>query len=161
MRFLSRSLPVLLLLGGMAACTGVQQASEGGAPTTGRAEAVPANSLNLPLLVGRNIDQLRRSLGTPRETKTDKIGLEPTAEQMKSTKGQDWINTFEKDGATIVATFNARTRKVNDIVVLGSDEDEVMRRANLSITDPAYSVQPVADPRNPGNTIGVRVTKKD
>ncbi|WBA43637.1 hypothetical protein [Hymenobacter canadensis] len=161
MRFASRSLPVLLLLGSLAACTGTQSASETGTPVTGRAEAVPANSLNMPLLVGRNIDQLRRSLGTPRETKDQKIGLEPTAEQMKSTKGQDWINTFEKDGTTIVATFNARTRKVNDIVVLGSDEDELMRRANLSLTDPAYTVQPVTDPRNPGSTIGVRVVKKN
>jgi hypothetical protein len=161
MRFASRSLPVLLLLGSLAACTGTQSASEAGAPVTGRTEVAPANNLNMPSLVGRNIDQLRRSLGAPRETKTQKIGLEPTAEQMKSTKGQDWINTFEKGGTTIVATFNARTRKVTDLVVLGSDEDELMRRTNLSLSDPAYTVQPVKDPRNSRNTIGVRVMKKN
>lgn len=161
MRFSFLSLSAVLLLSSLAACTGSQTASEADTPATGRAEAVAPGGLNLPLLVGRNIDQVRRNLGAPRETKDQKIGLEPTAEQMKATKGEDWVNTFEKNGTTIVATYNARTRKVNNLVVLGSDEDELMRRANLSLTDASYTVQPIADPKNPGSTVGLRVTKNN
>ncbi|RIY10463.1 hypothetical protein D0T11_09680 [Hymenobacter rubripertinctus] len=117
-------------------------------------------TVDLPDLMGRNIDQVRRKLGAPRESKEQAIGLEPTAEQMQSTKGQDWINTFEQNGLTIVATFNARSRKVRDLVVVGSDEDEILRRANLSLTAPNYMVLPVANPSNNREIIGMRVVDR-
>ena len=162
MRFTPRSLPALfLLIGAIAACTGTQTATEAGSPAVARAETVAPTSVNLPLLVGRSIDQVRRTLGPPRETKAQAIGLEPTDEQMKATKGQDWINTFEKNGTTVVVTFDARTRKVNDLVVLGSDEDELMGRASLSLTDAAYTVQPIANPKNDRELIGLRVVGKN
>lgn len=160
MRFVSRLLSILLLPLAAAACTGAQTAAETGSPAVSRAATVAATSVNLPLLVGRSIDQVRRTLGPPRETKAQAIGLEPTAEQMRTTKGQDWINTFEKNGTTVVATFDARTRQVNNLVVLGDDEDELLGRASLSLTDTAYTVQPIANPKNNRELIGLRVVKK-
>lgn len=153
-------LPVVLLLSGVAACSGSQSISESSNPATGSAEASRTAAVDVPSLVGRNIDQVRRSLGTPRETKDQKIGLEPTVEQMKATKGEDWINTFERNGTTVVATFNARTRKVRDLVVVGSDEDELLRNGNLSLTAPGYMVLPVANPQNNREIVGMRVVSR-
>jgi hypothetical protein len=114
----------------------------------------------MPALVGRNIDQVRRALGPPVETKDEPIGIEPTAEQMKATKGEDWINTFEKNGSTVVVTFNAKTRRVLDMVLIGSNEDELMRRGNLSLTAQNYLVLPVTDPKNADKVSGLRVVSR-
>ena len=150
----------IVLLAGTAACSGSQTASERSSPTAGSVEAARVATVDLPDLMGRNIDQVRRRLGAPNEGKDQAIGLEPTAEQMQSTKGQDWINTFEQNGLTIVTTFNARTRKVRDMVVVGSDEDEILRRANLSLTAPNYMVLPVVNPNNNREIIGMRVVDR-
>ncbi|GAB2792436.1 hypothetical protein HNQ93_003602 [Hymenobacter luteus] len=149
-----RSLPLLLLLG-VGACTGAQTASESRTPATDA--AAPAVALDVPTLVGRNIDQVRRALGPPREARDQKVGAEPTAEQMKATKGEDWINTFEHNGVTVVATFNARTRKVRDLVLVGTDEDEILQKGNLSLTATQYMVLPVISPSNNREIIGMRV----
>ncbi|RSK48849.1 hypothetical protein [Hymenobacter rigui] len=157
---LFRYFSVVLLVSGVAACSGSQSASESTSPVSGSVEASRAAAVDVPTLVGRNIDQVRRTLGPPRETKDQKIGLEPTSEQMKSTHGEDWINTFERNGTTVVATFNARTRKVRDLVVVGSDEDELLRNANLSLTAPGYMVLPVANPKNNREIVGMRVVAR-
>ncbi|UOQ52462.1 hypothetical protein [Hymenobacter cellulosivorans] len=155
-----RYLPFVLLLSGVAACTGSQNASENSAPRTEQGTAANPSQLDMPSLVGKNIDQVRRALGKPQESKDEAIGMEPNAEQMKSTKGADWINTFEKNGSTIVVTFNAKSRKVLDMVLIGSDEDELMRRGNLVMTAPEYIVLPVPDPKRPQAISGVRMVSR-
>ncbi|OWP64515.1 hypothetical protein CDA63_03865 [Hymenobacter amundsenii] len=144
----------------MAACSGSQMASERSSPNTGSQAAGRTAAVDVPALMGRNIDQVRRTLGAPKETKEQAIGLEPTAEQMRMTKGQDWINTFERNGTTMIVTFNASNRKVRDLVLVGSDEDELLREANLSLTAPEYMVLPVMNPSNASEIIGMRVVAR-
>ena len=141
------------------ACSGSQMAGERSGPSTSTAESSSA-VMDVPALVGRNIDQLRRTLGTPKETREQAIGLEPTPAQMKATKGQDWINTFEHNGTTMVVTFDASNRKVRDIVLIGSDEDTLLRDANLSLTSSDYLVLPVMSPGNSAELIGMRVVAR-
>lgn len=141
------------------ACSGSQKAGERSTPAPGTIE----NSsvvVDVPALVGRNIDQLRRTLGAPKETREQSIGLEPTAAQMKATKGQDWINTFERNGITLVVTFDASNRKVRDIVLIGNDEEQLLRDANLSLTSAEYLVLPVMSPGNSTELIGMRVVAR-
>ncbi|MBT2556716.1 hypothetical protein J7E24_02890 [Hymenobacter sp. ISL-91] len=142
------------------ACSGSQVAGEKSAPATGSPETGRSASVDVPSLMGRNIDQLRRTLGAPKETREQEIGLEPTATQMKATRGKDWINTFERNGTTLVVTFDASTRKVRDIVLLGSDEEQLMREANLSLTSADYLVLPVMSPNNSTELIGMRVVAR-
>ena len=144
----------------ISACSGSQMAGERSGPNTGTAEGASRAVVNVPALMGRNIDQLRRTLGAPKETNGQAIGLEPTAAQMKSTGGRDWINTFECNGTTLVITFNASNRKVRDIVLLGSDEDTLLRDANLSLTSAEYLVLPVMSPGNNTELIGMRVVAR-
>lgn len=142
------------------ACSGSQVAGERSSPSAGTAESGSSAVVDVPALVGRNIDQLRRTLGAPKETREQAIGLDPTATQMKATRGQDWINTFERNGTTLVVTFDASSRKVRDIVLLGADEDNLLRDANLSLTSPDYLVLPVMSPGNSTELIGMRVVAR-
>ncbi|RFP63456.1 hypothetical protein D0N36_19370 [Hymenobacter lapidiphilus] len=143
-----------------AACSGSQIAGEKSAPAVGSPETGRSAAVDVPALMGRNIDQLRRTLGAPKETREQDIGLEPTAAQMKATRGQDWINTFDRNGTTLVVTFDASNRKVRDIVLLGSDEELLMREANLSLTSADYLVLPVMSPSNSAELIGMRVVAR-
>jgi hypothetical protein len=160
LRRIGLSLLLLGLLGGAAACTRNTANVEGAAPGTARPGRASARRLNAPALVGRSIDQVRRQLGAPRETAAQAFGLEPTAQQLRDTKGEGWINTFEKDGTTIVVTFNARSREVRDLVLLGTNEEELTRRAGLQLVDDNYLVLPVTDPAAPSKIMGVRVVKR-
>ncbi|RAK63530.1 hypothetical protein DLM85_21250 [Hymenobacter edaphi] len=149
---------MLVLLCSGAACTRSTPVVESPAP--GRTGQGNSRRLNVAALVGRNIDQVRQRLGPPRETRQQPVGLEPTAEQLRATKGEGWINTFEKDGTTIVVTFNARTREVQDLVLVGSNEDELLRRGNLDFVADNYLVLPVTDPSAPSRIMGVRVVAR-
>ncbi|MCC3159586.1 hypothetical protein LJ737_20260 [Hymenobacter sp. 15J16-1T3B] len=150
-------LALLALLCGGAACTRNAPLENAVPDRTTRAAA---RSLNVAALVGRNIDQVRQRLGPPRETRQQAAGPEPTPEQLRSTRGEGWINTFEKDGVTLVVTFNARTREVNDLVLVGTNEDELLRRANLDFVNDDYLVLPVTNPAEPSKIMGVRVVKR-
>jgi hypothetical protein len=152
-------LGLLLLLCGGAACTRSTPHAENAVPGTLRT-ARKNRALNVAELVGRDIDYVRRQLGPPRETRQQAIGLEPTAAQMRATKGEDWINTFEQQGTTIVITFNARTRQVRDLVLLGSNEDELLRRTGLEYVADKYLVLPVTNPTEPSKIMGVRVVAR-
>lgn len=160
MRLFVRLLAAGLWAGSLPACTSTQPAAESSSSYSSSSAALPAGTFDLPILVGRNIDQLRRGLGTPHEATQQTMGMEPTPEQMRLTRGEDWINTFEKNNTTVVATFNARTRRVRDLVIVGTDEDEMMSRTNLSFTDPDYTVESIVNPEKPTQTIGLRVTPK-
>ncbi|UYZ63582.1 hypothetical protein [Hymenobacter weizhouensis] len=151
----------LAALAAATACTGSQTASEIGSPAVSRAETImPLGTLNAPALLGSTIDQVRRSLGAPREAKAQKVGLEPTPEQLKATKGEAWVNTFEKSGTTIIVTFDARSRKVRDLVLMGEDEDKLLYLGNLDLDAPEYQVLPVANPKNDRQLMGLRVVPK-
>ncbi|OUJ74133.1 hypothetical protein [Hymenobacter crusticola] len=140
----------------MAACTGRSTVSEKRVSTV---EPPPAEHapFDVTALVGRNIDQLRRKLGPPREAAKQNLGLEPTPAQKQTAAGENWNNTFEKDGTTLIVSFNARTRKVHDIIVVGDDEEELMRRGKLTLTALNYIVLPVLNPENTSRVLGLRV----
>ncbi|SMB98072.1 hypothetical protein SAMN00120144_4165 [Hymenobacter roseosalivarius DSM 11622] len=75
-------------------------------------------------------------------------------------KDEGWVNTFETGGVTLVVTFNARTRKVRDIVMTGNNEEELMQRGNLTLTASSYIVLPVFAPEAATTLLGVRVIKR-
>lgn len=145
---------VLLVCAG-AACTRTTPAIERDAAPP--AQAKPVTGLNMPALVGRNIDEVRQVLGKPREAEAASVGAEPTAKQLRTNQADEWLNTFDYQGATVVATFNARTRKVRDLVLLGTNEDELMRRGNLDLVSDTYLVLPVPNPAEPSKITGIRV----
>jgi hypothetical protein len=155
MRRLYYSALVLTFIG-IAACTGRSTVSEKRVSTV---EPPPAEhaSFDVTALLGRTIDQVRRKLGSPRETITQDLGPEPTPAQKRTAASENWTNTFEKNGTTLIVNFSARTRKVHDIIVVGDDEEELMRRSKLTLTALNYIVLPVLNPQNTSRVLGLRV----
>ncbi|QIX60460.1 hypothetical protein FY528_17795 [Hymenobacter lutimineralis] len=150
--------PVFAGLLGLAGCMNSQNASETERPAAERGTAVTPGKLDVASLLKRNIDQLRRQLGQPQEASDELVGADPNADQMKSTNGEGWINTFQTEGNTLVVTFNARNRRVSDIVLVGSNEDDLMLRGGLMMTSPDYIVMPISDGGPESNKVkGIRV----
>ncbi|MCR5889289.1 hypothetical protein LRS06_16250 [Hymenobacter sp. J193] len=158
--FFSRRLLVPAFAGllGLAGCMNSQTASEAERPAAERGTAVAPGKLDAGSLLKRNIDQLRRQLGQPQEASDELVGADPNADQMKSTNGEGWINTFQTEGNTLVVTFNARNRRVSDIVLVGENEDDLMLRGGLMMTSPDYIVLPLPDGGGEsGKVKGVRI----
>ncbi len=115
--------------------------------------------VDVPAFVGYTIEEVRSQLGPPREKQLEPPVAKPKHLRRKSLRIADegWTNTFETNGVTLVVTFNARTRRVRDIVLLGDNETELMQRGNLILTAPAYIVLPVLNPEKTTELLGVRV----
>ncbi|MBC6605297.1 hypothetical protein H8B13_00550 [Hymenobacter sp. BT188] len=158
--FYSFVFAVLVLSAG--ACTRSQSPSEKTPPTAVAPPVTVPVAVDLPSLVGYSIEEVRQHLGAPRETQVEPPAAQPKLRKTRSLRIKDegWINTFEKSGVTLIVTFNARTRKVRDIVMTGNNEEELMQRGNLILTAPSYIVLPVFAPEAATELLGVRVIKR-
>jgi hypothetical protein len=149
-----------VLLSGMSACTRPQATSEVAPPSAkaGLPEVIPV-AVDVPAFVGYTIEEVRSQLGPPRESQAEPpiAKSKPLRTSSLRIKDEGWINTFETNGVALEVTFNARTRLVRDIVLRGSNEEELMQRGNLILTAPTYIVLPVLNPANTTELLGVRV----
>jgi len=96
-------------------------------------------------------------LGKP--TDTDK---EPSKLQMKTEGFNEWDNSFEKGGYTLIVTFNPHSRNVIDFFITNEDGD---------FTDPSllnkickvvegssdYTLQPVKEIKDPTRYTGLKI----
>lgn len=153
----------VVLAGALLACSGAQPTASDSETNTASAsasasvEAVPAApSLALPSLIGLSIDEVRSRLGKPQEQPA-----EPSAREKEKDAADTWKNTFEVQGATLVATFNAHTRVVRDIVLLGTNEEELLHRAGLDPNATEYIVLPVTDSVDVTRTTGIRMVPRE
>ena len=64
---------------------------------------------------------------------------------------------FRNRGLAMVVAYNDRTRQLNDLLLLGSNESELMRRARLQLGAAHYLVLPVFEERRPTQLLGLRV----
>ena len=69
----------------------------------------------------------------------------------------DSFGFFQYRGLALVAAYNERTRRLSDLLVLGADENELMRRANLELGAAHYLVLPVFEAQSPTRLMGLRV----
>jgi hypothetical protein len=67
------------------------------------------------------------------------------------------VTTFRTGGLTLVASYNARSREVRDLLLLGHHEDSLMGRAHLQANTPSYLVMPVFYNGNAYRLLGLRV----
>ena len=120
------------------------------APTVSTA-TVPA--VDVAAVVGRSIDEVRRCLGPPQQLPDnfqDPVGLRPS----------DSTLAFHQRGLTVLANYDARSRRVLDLLVLGPDEDVLMRRAGLLAEAPAYLLLPVFALNRTTLFVGLRVVPR-
>ena len=144
----SSALSLGLLLAG---CSGGREPHH--LPASGVVHAQIAPTANIPALLGASIDGLHQRLGPSRP-------LPPllTAALPETTLNlTDSVTTFRTGGLTLVASYDARSRQVRDLLLLGHHEDSLMGRAHLRANAPNYLVMPVFYVGNSFKLLGLRV----
>ena len=68
----------------------------------------------------------------------------------------DLTTFFLSRGLSIVADYDDRTRRVSELLLLGTDENDLMHRGWLALGADRYLVLPVFQPRYPIKLMGLR-----
>jgi hypothetical protein len=112
---------------------------------------------DVPALIGKNIDDVRRMLGNPADKR-----LEPT-----DATYNEWDNRFHKAGYTLLVTFNPKTREVIDFFLptkdasgKTTDYNDLLNVSNTKVANQNYFVTPVAIAEYPGEYTGIKIKKK-
>jgi hypothetical protein len=137
----------------LAACSGAHESAQ----MVASAHAGAAATTNVPALVGMSIDELHRRLGSSQEpaaSLTDPNG--PLAGQSEQAM-RDSVVTFQTGGLTLVASYDARTRRVRDLLLLGQHEDSLMAKGTLRSNASNYLVLPVFRVDKPNSLLGLRI----
>ena len=116
---------------------------------------------DVPSLIGKNIDEIRRVLGKPSDKE-----IEPTKLQMKM-KFDSWDNGFEKDGRTLLVTFNPQNRQIVDFFIettdpsgSTSDYSDLLQICNVTNDNPKYSIEPVPAIKDKTKYTGIKIVAK-
>ena len=150
---------VLLALAGACSRSG-EPSKEPGYPTVGH-PAAPAPGravVAVPALLGLSVDKLPRHLGPallPPAT------VQATLSQLPATDPADSTRFFQFRSLSVLASFDPATRRLQDLLLLGPDEDQLMQQAGLSAEASNYLVLPVFHYRRPTQLLGLRVVPLD
>jgi hypothetical protein len=116
---------------------------------------------DVPSLIGKNIDEIRKVLGKPSDKE-----IEPTKLQMKM-KFDSWDNSFEKEGCTLLATFNPQNRRVADFFIettdpsgSKSDYSDLLQICNVTNDNPKYSIEAVPTIKDNTKYTGIKIVAK-
>ncbi len=102
----------------------------------------PAKPLfDVPALLGKDIDQVLGILGPAQPQ-----DLEPTPAQVQLGATQ-WDHSFVHDTATLLVSYDARTRQVRDFFLMtqhgtAADYIPLLKLANVKGTEPQLLIQP-------------------
>lgn len=130
----------------LSACSGTHEPAQTPAASQPRGSIAPTT--NVPALVGASIDGLRRRLG-PTQPLPAGFGDPVMA--------PDSVLAFRTGGLLLLASYDARTRQVRDLLLLGRHEDSLMARATLRTSSPSYLVLPVFRTGSANHLLGLRV----
>jgi hypothetical protein len=151
--------PILVLLlatvMGVGACSGTHEARRDYVPRAAAPGRPPA-SIDVPALLNISFDELNERVGPALRVPVDFVDPTLAAEAQHSGK-VDSVALFRSRGLAMVVTYDNRSRQVNDLLLLGSNENELMKRANLQLGADKYLVLPVFQARQPTQLLGLRV----
>lgn len=137
---------------GLANCSGAHEpAQRSTEPARTLVEIKP--TANVPALLGKSIDDLRRQLGPDQQLPT---GLRDSQEYL-TPYATDSATMFRLGGLQLVASYDTRTRRISDLLLLGRHEDSLLHRATLRVNASGYLVLPVFRVNKPGVLLGLRV----
>jgi len=104
---------------------------------------------DIPALIGKNIDQADRELGTT-------IGNTPEPPSNQSEPGgTKWHRIYMKDKHVLIVDFNALTRKIISFVLDGDNKEKTLEVGNLSENDAKYKVEQLNDEVG---MLGIKIT---
>lgn len=114
----------------------------------------PQFVFDIPALIGKNIDEVVQSLGSP------SAGKEPTKQQLATGVADEWYKEFTKDDVTVLVTYNAKTKVVSDFFFDGEDKAKIMEAGNLKENSGGYNLELVKNILDPNKITGIKVSKK-
>jgi len=137
----------------LSACSGAHEPVH--TPTASRPRGIITPTTNVPALVGASIDGLRRRLGSayPLPPNFD----DPIMAAADSSAAPDSVMAFRTGGLLLVANYNAHTRQVRDLLLLGRHEDSLLAKASLQTSGANYLVLPVFQAGSANRMLGLRV----
>ncbi len=141
---------------GVEACSGSHEPPHDHTVPTAAAPARPGEELDVPSLLALSIDEMGRRVGPQRPIPAG--FTDPTlAPLVQRNVPLDSTTVFHSRGLSMVVTYNYHSRRVSDLLLLGSNENELMRRAKLQLDAPHYLVLPVFQTHHPTQLLGLRV----
>ena len=156
-RVISKGIAGAALVGLVAACShSAEPVQEPGHSAVARAVASPPGraAVAVPALLGLSIDDLGRHLGAPRPMPAS---VRAMLSELPGTDSVDSTRFFRSRHLDVVVSYDAATRRFNDLLLLGPDEDLLMQRAGLSAEAANYLLLPVFRARRPTQLLGLRV----
>ncbi len=135
----------------LAACSRTHEPRHVAANDIVRTQVAP--TADVPALLGVSIDGLHQRLGQARPLPAALAASMPESRLALP----DSVTTFRTGGLTVVASYNARSREVRDLLLLGHHEDSLMGRARLQANAPNYLVMPVFYNGDAYRLLGLRV----
>jgi hypothetical protein len=140
----------------VSACSGAHEPHRVRAALATVAMVPDSASVDVPSLLSLSIDEVGRRVG-PMLRVPDGF-IDPTlAPKVLGHEPLDSSALFRRRGVAIVAAYDYQTRKLSDLLLLGTNESELMRRARLRLGAPHYLVLPVFQERHPTELMGLRV----
>lgn len=140
---------------GLGACSGAHETAREHVVSA----SVPGRSdpgLNVPDLLALSLDELSQRMGPPARVPAGFV--DPTlAPLARRNERLDSVALFRKRGVALVAAYDYESRRVSDLLLLGTNEEELMKRAHLQLGAEQYLVLPVFQPHRPNELMGLRV----
>jgi hypothetical protein len=140
---------------GLGACSGAHEQVREHAVRT----AVPgrtAGGVDVPALLALSFDEMNQQLG-PWQPLPPGFA-DPTLDPQAQRRGPvDSMALFRRGGLALVVAYDYQSRRVNDLLLLGNNENELMSRAHLQLGADRYLVLPVFQARQPNQLLGLRV----
>ena len=141
---------------GVGACSGAHEPNHDRAAPAVATAALKLPQLNVSALLPLSIDEISQQLG-PRLPVPDAF-LDPTrVPSIHTDERPDSTVLFQRRGLNIVVAFDGRTRRVNELLLIGTNENELMARSGLQLNSPEYLVLPFFQRQQPTQLMGLRV----
>jgi len=113
---------------------------------------LPQAVFDVPSLIEKNIDEVKKVLGEPTEF------LQPTKQQLALT--DIWDMSYTKDDTNLLITYNPKNKIVLDYFIDGNDKAKLLALGNLQEKNDAYITEFVKNVSNSNEILGVKIIKK-
>ncbi len=141
-------------LGLMGACSGAHEARHDSSTAAAPLNDTPR--LDAPGLLALSIDEVGHRLGAPRPVPP--ALRDPTLlPQAPQNEPLDSTALFHYRGLSVVVSYNYATRRVNDLLLVGDNEDALMSQGHLRLGAADYLVLPIFQKSHPTALLGLRV----
>jgi hypothetical protein len=140
---------------GLLGCSGSHETHRVPPPPARHVQVAP--TADVPALIGISIDELRQRIGPSQPLPKQFVASQASDVLYATQSPLDSLTAFRTGGLLVLATYNAHSRQVRDLLLLGHHEDSLMGRAHLNSSAANYLVMPVFHDSRSFRLLGLRV----